>query len=71
VVWAQKFALELRYFSKFENMISKFQKILGIDNVVLYQHAKYQPEIPYILGLIKMTKFDRFGRFENLHCSLL
>jgi hypothetical protein len=58
-------------FWKFKNMMSKFQKKLDIDNDALYQHTKSHPEIPCILGLTKMTKSDRFGRFENLHYSLL
>jgi hypothetical protein len=29
-----------------------------------YQHAKPRPEILYILGLIKMIKYDRIWRFK-------
>jgi hypothetical protein len=66
--------MEPDFYSKFERNISELKKsdkrILDVDNV-LYQHTKCQPEIPYILGLTKMTKSDRIWRIEILYCSLL
>jgi hypothetical protein len=49
-----------RVFSKFENTISKshkiMEKILDVDNDVLYQHTKSQPKMTYIMCLAKNDK---------------
>jgi hypothetical protein len=51
-------------------MILKLEKVIDIDNDVLYQHTKSQSEITCILGL-KSDKSDRFWRFEILHFTNL
>jgi hypothetical protein len=55
----------LLVYNRFENAILKFQKksikIVAVGNVVLYQLAKFQFQIPYIRGSIKkqnLTDFD-------------
>jgi hypothetical protein len=62
-------------FSKYENNISKFykiiKKILDVDNDVLCQKMKSQLEMPYIMGLTKVLQPDIICRTENLHYSLL
>jgi hypothetical protein len=53
------------FFEKFENSILKFFKnwnlILVVDNVVIYYHANFQVEIPYILSCAKMTNYDIYN----------
>jgi hypothetical protein len=75
-----KFTMELElhgarfFFSKYENTIAKFLKILifflDVDSDLLYHHPKSEPEMIYIMRL-KMTKSDRIWRIEVVHCSLL
>ena len=44
---------------------------MHVDSVVFSQRAKYRIKIIHILSYTKMTKSDRFGRVQILHCSLL
>jgi hypothetical protein len=48
---------------KIKNNILKFKKlkkILDVDNDVIYQHGKFELEIPNIWGCTKITNFDGF-----------
>jgi hypothetical protein len=53
-----------RFFEKIENGILKFQKNLkknpDVDNDMIYQRAKFELDIPSILGYTKMTNSDRW-----------
>jgi hypothetical protein len=51
--------------SSYVELFKVFFKNLNLDNDVLYQHIKCQHEIPYILGLTRMTKSDRIWRTET------
>jgi hypothetical protein len=52
------------FFRNFENASLKFPKnlklFLDIDNVEIYNRAKFQFQIPYIRGSTKITKSDIF-----------
>jgi hypothetical protein len=52
-----------RFFGKIKNNILKFQKNLkkipDVDNDMIYQRAKFELEIPNILGCTEMTNSDR------------
>jgi hypothetical protein len=58
-------------FQTFENKISKFrkntEKILVVDNDVLYQHTKSGSKTPHIIGPTKNIKSEKIWRFEILH----
>jgi hypothetical protein len=65
------------FFEKFEYTILKFQKNLKlnlqVDNVVIYNRANFQIEIPYSLSCAKMTNSEiynseqcRFSKSHNL-----
>jgi hypothetical protein len=54
--------IQKEYFEGLNNC----EKNFDMDNVVLYQLAKYQLKISYI----GMTKSDRFETFEILQCSI-
>jgi hypothetical protein len=75
---SEKTTLELelhgaRFFSKIwkHNFKVSKNKSEFLDNDVLYEHTKSQPEMTYIIGLTKMKKSDRIWRIEFLHCSLI
>ena len=46
-------------------------KILGINNVELYQCEKSQCKIRRILGYTKMKYQTKFQVFENVYCSTI
>jgi hypothetical protein len=65
------------FFKKFENTILKFQKNLKlnlqVDNIVIYNRANFQIEIPYIISCAKITNSKiynseqcRFSKSQDL-----
>ena len=52
---------------KFQNHL---KIILDVDNILLYQHVKYQIQIFHMLGYTKITESNRFEGVAISQCTL-
>jgi hypothetical protein len=79
VIWSVVFCspgyMQATFFKKFKMIFVSSKKFWKncrcVVNDLLYQSVKSQFEKHSILGYTKITKSDKFWRFEKRHCSLL